>query len=175
LHGGADFRIDAGIKLQIDKGGIVLLERSFTEIYIKFKLSFYSKIFSRFETREASLTAVETFCAEVIHALRHPTVNEFARFVSISPPNATHKIQSLIKKGYVVKSQSPDDKREYTLSVTDKFFQYYNVSAAYIHEVIGRVKQHFTTEELSMLERFFDVINQELMPEVPVGICADPE
>ena len=37
------------------------LEQLFVEVYTKFKLQFYSRIFNRFETREASLTAVETF------------------------------------------------------------------------------------------------------------------
>ena len=74
------------------------------------------------------LTTVETFCVEIINALGHPTVNEFSSFVNISPPNAAYKINSLIQKGYVTKEQSPDDKREYHLSVTQKYFDYCNIS-----------------------------------------------
>ena len=63
-----------------------MLEVAFTQVYSKFKLHFYQKVFGRFQSREASMTTVETFCMEIIHALGQPTVNEFASFVQISPP-----------------------------------------------------------------------------------------
>lgn len=144
------------------------MEKLFDEIYTKFKLHYYRKIFSRFEGREASLTAVETFCVEVIHALNQPTIKEFADFVKLSQANAAYKVQSLIKKGYVVKEQSSLDRREYTLQVTDKFYRYYNVSSAYIQEVTNRVYQHFSSEEIEMLEYFMDTIARELMPEITI-------
>ena len=40
-----------------------MLEEAFNRVYTKFKLNLYKKIFNRFENREATLTAVETFCA----------------------------------------------------------------------------------------------------------------
>ena len=88
-----------------------MLEESFNQVYTKFKLHFYRTVFSRFQTREASLTAVETFCMEVILALKEPTINEFASFAQISSPNAAYKVNSLIQKGYVEKIQSPHDRR----------------------------------------------------------------
>ena len=39
-----------------------MLEQAFDAVYTKFKLHFYQKVFQRFETREASLTTVESFC-----------------------------------------------------------------------------------------------------------------
>ena len=56
-----------------------MLEESFNQVYTKFKLHFYRTVFSRFQNREASLTAVETFCMEVILALKEPTINEIGR------------------------------------------------------------------------------------------------
>lgn len=146
-----------------------VLEKIFNTVYTKFKMNFYKKIFNRFETREASLTAVETICVEVIHALGHPTVNEFAQFVNISQPNATHKIKNLMQKGYLVKEQSADDRREYTLSVTDKFFRYYNLSHAYIEAVAKRMTKRFTPDEQQTLLRFLNIIDKELMPEIQLG------
>lgn len=144
---------------------LIMLEHSFRKVYTKFKLNFYRSIFSRFETREASLTAVETFCVEVIHALHTPTISEFAKFVNISQPNATHKIQSLIKKNYVVKEQSPFDKRESILKVTDRFYQLYNISDAYIATVMNRIRKRFSPEEITVLEKVLRVMDTELMPE----------
>ena len=64
-----------------------MLEAAFNQVYTKFKLHFYRAVFARFQKREASLTTVETFCMEIIMALGKPTINEFSRFVAISPPN----------------------------------------------------------------------------------------
>lgn len=148
------------------KGEKRVLEDSFDRIYTKFKLHFYQAVFSRFQTREASLTAVETFCMEIIRALDEPTINEFASFAKLSSPNAAYKVNSLIRKGYVEKVQSPSDRREYHLRPTQKFHDYYNLSSAYIQEVMNRVRERFTPEEVAQMDRVLSIVGQELMPEV---------
>ena len=143
-----------------------MLEESFDRIYTKFKLHFYQAVFSRFQTQEASLTAVETFCMEIIRALDEPTINEFASFVNISSPNAAYKVNSLIRKGYVEKIHSPNDRREYHLRPTRKFHDYYNLSSTYIQEVMDRVRGRFTPEEVAQIDHVLNIVGQELMPEV---------
>ena len=143
-----------------------MLEESFDRIYTKFKLHFYQAVFSRFQTREASLTAVETFCMEIIRAMDEPTINEFASFARISSPNAAYKVNSLIRKGYVEKVQSPSDRREYHLRPTQKFHDYYDLSSTYIRAVMDRVREHFTPEEVLQMDRVLNFVGQELMPEV---------
>ncbi|WP_283607366.1 MarR family winged helix-turn-helix transcriptional regulator [Faecalispora anaeroviscerum] len=145
-----------------------MLEQAFSDVYTKFKLQFYRKVFSRFESREASLTTVETYCIEIIHALEHPTVNEFASFAQISPPNAAYKVTNLIQKGYLKKIRSKMDKREYFLEVTPKYFEYYNLNHGYILTVIERIQDRFTPQEVSLLEHILTVMYDELMPEVPL-------
>lgn len=145
-----------------------MLEDSFIEVYTKFKLHFYREIFSGFQCREATLTAVETFCMEIIQALKEPTINEFASFVNISSPNAAYKVNSLIQKGYVEKVQSPKDRREYHLRPTQKYMDYYNISSQYMHKVVDRVKERFTPEETEQLDRMLQVVGKELMPEVTI-------
>lgn len=145
-----------------------MLEQAFTDVYTKFKMNFYQKAFARFGSREASLTTVETFCIEIIHALKNPTINEFASFVQISPPNAAYKVTNLIQKGYLEKVQSETDKREYHLKVTPKYFEYYNMSYSYIKTVIGRIREHFSPQEIGQFEHILTVISDELMPEVPL-------
>ena len=146
-----------------------MLEQKFEIVYTKFKLHFYQEIFERFQNREASLTTVETFAMETIQALGCPTINEFASFMRISPPNAAYKINSLIRKGYVQKIQSAHDKREYHLQVTQKYKDYYNISNDYVHAVTERIRQRFSPEECAKLEEMLTIINQELMPEVDLG------
>ncbi|MDO4333227.1 MAG: MarR family transcriptional regulator [Eubacteriales bacterium] len=143
-----------------------MLKDAFFNVYTKFKLHFYQEIFKRFQNREASLTTVETFCMETIQALGSPTVNEFATFMRISPPNAAYKVNSLIRKGYIRKVQSADDRREYHLEATQKYVDYYNISISYMEEVMERIMARFSPEECSNLEQMLNIVSRELMPEV---------
>ena len=105
---------------------------------------------------------------EAIQALGSPTVNEFATFMRISPPNAAYKVNSLIKKGYIRKVQSPDDRREYHLEITQKYIDYYNISTAYMSAVMDRIAQRFTPAECAQLEEMLTIVSRELMPEVEI-------
>lgn len=145
-----------------------MLEQAFADVYSKFKLHFYQKVFSRFQSREASLTTVETFCMEIIQALGKPTINEFASFVQISPPNAAYKVNSLIKKGYLKKVQSENDRREYFLVVTQKYEDYYNISYSYLSTVMNRIKDRFSPDDVAKIEEMLTIISDELMPEIPL-------
>ena len=149
-----------------------MLRDAFYQVYTKFKVHFYQEIFQRFQNREASLTTVETFCMEIILALGSPTVNEFATFMRISPPNAAYKVNSLVKKGYIRKVQSPDDRREFHLEVTQKYIDYYNISASYTTEVVERANRRFTPEECAKLEEMLTIVSRELMPEVDIPVQA---
>ena len=164
-----------------------MLEQSFAEIYTKFKMRLYSKVFRQLHDGEEGLSAVEVFCVEVIYALGRPTINEFASFAQISPPNAAYKVNNLVRKGYVVKEQSQDDKREYHLDVTEKYMQDYGITYDYMNVVMGRIRQRFSPENVAQLEGVLKVISEELMPEVtlrrkfgeeafpPVGGSGQPE
>lgn len=143
-----------------------MLDRNFSRVYTKFKLHFYRAVFGRFQQREASLTTVENFCMEIIMALGKPTVNEFSNFLQISPPNAAYKVNSLIQKGYILKEQSADDKREYHLVVTKKYYEYYNISYSYLGTVMDRIEARFSPEEVARLEAMLSIISEELMPEI---------
>ena len=145
-----------------------MLKNAFFTVYTKFKLHFYQEIFTRFQTREASLTTVETFSMETIKALGNPTINEFATFMHISPPNAAYKVQSLIKKGYINKVQSEVDRREYHLEVTQKYNEYYNISSNYMVEVMDRITKRFSPEDCAKLEEMLSIISEELMPEIRI-------
>lgn len=146
-----------------------MLQKSFINVYSKFKLHFYQKVFENWQEREATLTTVETFCMEIIYAMNKPSINEFARLANISSPNAAYKVNNLIKKGYLKKIQSKEDKREFYLEVTQKYLNYYNISYQYLETVINRVEERFSEEELMVMKRILDVMNEELMPEISLN------
>ena len=145
-----------------------MLKESLRGVYTKFKLHFYQAVFSRFQSQESSLTTVEGFCMEIILALGRPTINEFARFVHISPPNAAYKVNSLIQKGYIRKERSPEDKREYHLAVTQKYIDYYNINYRYLNTVMDRIQDRFPPEDVQRLDEMLRIISTELMPEIQI-------
>ena len=145
-----------------------MLRDEFSRVYSKFKLHFYQKVFERIEGRETSLTTVETFCMEIIYAANGPTVNEFAKLANLSSPNAAYKVNNLMKKGYLEKIQSTEDKREYHLYVTQKYLDYYNISYQYLNTVLNRLEGRFSQEELEVVKGVLKVMDEELMPEIPI-------
>ena len=146
-----------------------MLEKSFAEIYTKFKLSLYAKVFKRLDDGKDSLSAVEVFCLEVIYALGRPTVNEFATFAELSAPNAAYKVNNLVRKGYLHKVRNEEDKREYHLEVTEKYMEDYGITYDYMNVVMERIRQRFSAEEVANMEHMLEIIGSELMPEVTLG------
>ncbi len=143
-----------------------MLEKRFNEIYDKFKLNFYRNIFRSFADRESSLTASETFCTEVVKGLNRPTINELGDFLRISQPNTAYKVNNLVKKGYLTKTQSTEDKRVFYLDVTDKFTHYENIKYQYINIVLARTRERFSEEEIDKFSEMLMIISKELMPEI---------
>ena len=143
-----------------------MLEILFEEVYEKFKLSFYKSVFKGFEDREATLTSTEVFCVEVINALKKPTISELTEFMEISQPNMAYRVSNLVSKGYVNRIQSEDDKREYFLEPTEKFYDYYRIRNEYVSTVIGRLEDEFSKEEVETIKKMLATMSNRLMPEV---------
>lgn len=141
------------------------MEEKFLEVYDKFKLEFFRRIFELVREREGSLSAMEAFSIEVIHALHEPTVGEFAEFLNISQSNATYKVNNLIKKGYLIKQNSEEDRREYHLVLSDKYYGYTDIMRSYVETVMERIKNTFSAEEQSDFASALKRISEELMPE----------
>ncbi|MCL2680353.1 MAG: MarR family transcriptional regulator [Coriobacteriia bacterium] len=149
-----------------------MLESVFNEVYTKFKLHFYRGIFERLQEREASLSASEAYAVEVIHALNKPTITQFADFLCVSKSNATYKLNTLVKKGYIQRVKSDSDKREFHLHTTEKFLKYYAINQSYIDTVMQRINDRFSQAELVQFEKMLAVISRELMPETKSGLYA---
>ena len=145
-----------------------MIQQVLTDVFERFKINFYCEAFKRIHARETSLTTAEVFCIEIIYALHEPTVNEFAGYIKVSSPNAAYKVNSLIKKGYLEKVQSSEDKREFHLHVTSKYVKYYNLSQNYVNQVSKRIEERFSAEELSEFVRMLTIMRDELMPEVDI-------
>ena len=136
-----------------------MLEEELLQITNLLRLHFYKRIFSVIREREGSLTAMEVFAVEVIHSLDKPTISEFADFLGISRTNATYKIHSLEQKGYVEKNPSADDKREWRLTLTEKYYRYIHLYEDSFRAFIRENEKRFTKEQV---ERFGEVLHKIL-------------
>ena len=145
-----------------------MAQNAISQIYDKMQLHFYRKIYSNFEHREATLTTVETFSMEVILALGNPTVAQFANAVEISSPNAAHRIQCLVQKGYVEKVRSESDAREFHLKPTNKYFAYRKINQDYMNLIMERCKERFSEEDYNKLNEMLEIMSNELMPEIDI-------
>ncbi len=142
-----------------------MLETNFVEVYDKFKLQFYRRVFELVRERDGSLSAMEAFSLEVIKMLGEPTVGQFADFLNISQSNATYKVNNLIKKGYLERQNSSEDRREYHLILSEKFYNYMDLLANYERTVMRRIEKRFPREDVECFDRMLKVISDELMPE----------
>ena len=146
-----------------------MIEEHFREVFDKFELQFFRKIFDLVREREGSLSAMEAFSLEVIDMLGNPTVGQFADFLKISQSNATYKVNSLMKKGYLERQNSAVDRREYHLVLSEKYYHYQDLLTSYEHTVIERIEKRFSPEDLACFDGMLAVISQELMPECEDG------
>ena len=73
--------------------------------------------------------------------------------------------------------QSPEDRREYHLHVTQKYIDYYNISIAYVEEVCARIQSRFPVDKCAELEKMLAVVSRELMADVglPGAVPAEQE
>ncbi len=128
----------------------------------KLRLEFYRKIFTRVRERDGSLSAMEVFSLEIIYALGRPTIGQFARFIRISQSNATYKVNSLMKKGYIIRQPSQEDGREYNLELSEKFYGYSDMLEENVRIITRNVLEQLTPEEIAVIDKAADILNKEL-------------
>ena len=142
-----------------------MIEQNMSEIIDKFEMQFFRSIFDLVRERDGSLSAMEAFSLEIIKMLDQPTVGQFADFLNISQSNATYKVNSLMKKGYLERQNSSTDRREYHLVLSEKYYHYEELLTSYEHTVIERIENRFSPEDLAKLDEMLSVVSKELMPE----------
>ena len=145
-----------------------MIEENFITVFDKFKFQFFRKIFESVRERDGSLSAMEACSLEIIDLLAAPTIGEFADFLNISQSNATYKVNSLMRKGYLVRQNSETDRREYHLVLSEKYYHYMELLTSYEDTVCRRIQDRFSEDELAVFDRILKTISDELMPECAV-------
>ena len=145
-----------------------MMEENFITVFDKFKFQFFRKIFESVRERDGSLSAMEACSLEIIDLLAAPTIGEFADFLNISQSNATYKVNSLMRKGYLVRQNSETDRREYHLVLSEKYYKYMELLTSYEDTVCRWIQSRFSEDELAVFDRILKTISDELMPECAV-------
>ena len=130
-----------------------MLYEQFKSLYEHLRLENYRQLFGRIREKDGSLSATESYAADVIYLLGNPTVRSFAEVLGISQPNATYKINNLAAKGYVSRSTSDEDRRECRVSVVDRFYSYYNTDYPFISTGLEKLSQKYSPQELELFEK----------------------
>lgn len=136
-----------------------MLSKEFQEVYNMFKMNFYASLCSNHK----ELTMQEAFSLDIIYALGEPTILDFAKYMGISQPNATYKINQMIEKGYLTKTVSSKDKRAFHLKVTPKFLDCYRDNDRFIETVLGKIENNFPQEEIETLKKMLKEIKAQMM------------
>ena len=138
------------------------MKKELLELIEKTKLNFCCRLFRSVKEREGSLSAMEAFSLEILSSMEEPTVSKFAKLTGISQPNASYKVQSLIKKGYIKKSASENDKRENILRLTDKYYSYSSLYSEDLEKASENIEKTLTKEERMIFERVLKKLSDEL-------------
>lgn len=144
-----------------------LISKDLKAIYKKTKLYNYHRIFRKIHERgDDSLTALEVLCLDLIQGMESPTQTEFAKYINISKPNATYRVNTLEEKGYLRKIQSEEDGRIFYLELTDKAKELLGTGERYIDLITRRLMRQFSAEELAVYEKIMSTISEKFMIEM---------
>lgn len=142
------------------------LERHFNTMYDKFKLMLYDRALKeRGSSMPGDLSLQEVIYMEIIIALGAPTVAEFSRYAKLSAPNTAYRLNKLEERGYIRRTRSDRDKREFRVEATGRYRDEYGVIFDYIRLVCGRIEERFTPDEVDKFREMLGIISDELMPE----------
>ena len=141
-----------------------MLGETFAQLFRKYRLFCYRKLFAAVREKPGSLSATEAFSADIIHLLGSPTVSQFAETIGISQPNATYKVNNLVAKGYLEKVPG-EDRREVRLQTAGKFNAYYHENVQALEHAVDTLSARFTPEELAVADRVMQALVQAVEEE----------
>lgn len=135
-----------------------MLSKEFQSVYNIFKMNFYKSMCAN----SKQLTMQEAFSLDIIYMLGKPTILEYAKYMEISQPNATYKINQLIDKGFLTKEVCKQDKRAYRLKITKKFLDCYRDNDKYIKKILSDIEKKFEKEEVELLIKMLKSVNEQM-------------
>jgi len=106
---------------------------------------------------DASIKEVHTI--EAIGMYEPKTMSEVARSLKITVGTLTVAINNLVKKGYVERYRSENDRRLVKVGLTKKGRLLYRVHAQFHISMVNSCTDSFSDEELEVLEKALEKLN----------------
>lgn len=86
------------------------------------------------------------------------SITELADHLNVSQPNCSRSIKKIEEQGYLAKIPDPDDKRIYTLSLTDKGRELINRHTEILNQQILSSMEKYDQEKLEELKQAIDQV-----------------
>ena len=98
-----------------------------------------------------NLTIQEMHAINAISMYEHKTASQVAKELHLTPGTLTSTIDRLVKKGYVERIRSKDDRRVVRLGLTKKGRVEYRAHAAFHEKLVKQFLQGFNDEEVGVI------------------------
>ena len=95
-----------------------------------------------------------------MHVIEAKNMSTIARLLSVTVGTLTIAMNSLVKKGYVVRRRGTIDRREVYISLSDKGRKAYEHHARFHKAMIDSVSAELSQEEMEMLVRTLTKLNR---------------
>lgn len=105
------------------------------------------------------LTFKQVFCLEMINNMRNPSLSELARALRITKPSTTVLVDKLVKKGYITRVQSDEDRRSAHLHLTDKGHTINELHDEAHRKFAGYIEKSITTDENEILLKLLNKVS----------------
>jgi DNA-binding MarR family transcriptional regulator len=127
-----------------------------------------SQSMERYETETfnnsplSSLTPTQVHYLDAIFHLEDPKISELASYLNVSKPTVTFALNKMEKQGFVIKTQSDEDRRFFSIQLTPK-----GKELAKFHDEIHKsysdiFKQVLNEKDLKTLEALLGKVLKEL-------------
>lgn len=130
--------------------------------YSRLMLVYYKKLFSAKDRENRELKAADVSLLEVIYHLKNPHYAQLSKFVNMSLPNLTYRVNRLIEKGYLTRAADERDKRVHTLTVTEKFLKMYGLDERFLRALIGDIYEELSEDERQLAENIIEKLNERM-------------
>ena len=112
-----------------------------------------------------NLTYTQYLVMMVLWEEKKKSVRELGDCLYLDSGTLTPLLKKMEAKGYIVREQNEQDKREYNVRATGRYREEYGEIFDYIHTVCDRIEERFSPEEVENFSNMLGIISEELMPE----------
>ncbi|MCX8131676.1 MAG: MarR family transcriptional regulator [Clostridia bacterium] len=113
----------------------------------------------------ADMSMKQIYYIDIINQLGRPTFSELTKALGLSKPSITAIVEKLVNAGYVRKEKSPEDKRSFYISLTEKGRRVCKMHDEMHERIIGSFRLYINDTEFIQLMSILNKITFGIMNE----------